>query len=385
MAGAVAQWFREIVLPIWKKHTIEMRPSPEQLERDLLLKQGFPQTRQCQSENTVLDLFEMTNSGAALSNEEYRLFTVVKIEYSAYNVPEGHADFGVTATDVNKAISDEYPAENPQPFFVGTSRMRKLCKHLSLASKALPVGACLRHREVNLRRKWLGLKKQRALTSLRQTCFRNPYQNKSVGGYVFSDGYSCLCLHFASRLVIMEEYLEGSPNSQARGGLVFFFINPLFADKALLLLDSMLHERKGNWVSARQHMERLVKLLTIFLFPCLTISIPELSFDVESADEVGEYCKIFFDECKILWVNDSMHEILGVDVYLFTFAASAQSFYLKVRLRKYFQDTEGVFCVNYMKVLGHVKKDIKLTIDGHNGGDDTSHKIAHWYWQAMGF
>jgi hypothetical protein len=366
VAGTVAQWFHDIVLPIWKEHTLEIHPSPEQLEQQLVLQATSQTGNNHHSDNSVMDLSQMTDNGSTILNDEYKLFNSVKIEYIANNVPEGHISYHNPQTDIDKDAVDDYPAENPQPFFVGTSRMTKLFKRLLNLSKT-PLWTYLTDREMNQ-----CLKKRKALD------FKNPLSNSAIGGAKLSDGYSCLSLYSSFRLIIMEEYEEqGSPDGRAKGRLVFFFINPKYSDKAVQLLHSMMCERHGNRVPARCMMERYVKLLTIFLFPSLTISIPDLNFDVANAEELGQYFRFFFYEYQIIQVGNGREK----NIFLIT-STQNMSYNLKLVLN---DGRDGVFQVNELKMLsytstGHAGKEINM--DDQNGSSE-HHKMIQWFHEQL--
>ncbi len=419
MAGTVGEWFRKTVLPIWKDHTIEMRPSPEELERHLHTNlQTTMDTWEHSSANSeeIMDLFRM--SGAALLNTKYKLFSAVKIEYKAYNVTEDSSHDMILTTDVDKTVSDDYPAENPQPFFVGTARVTKLFRRLMRVSQILPLGSYLRGRETTL----VSKNRLKHKISLRKKVFKNPLAKLDEGsnGYKLSDAYgtSCLCLCSSMRLVVMEEYQEDGgfdDNRIARGGLIFFFMNPLFSDKSIPLLYSIMRNRSGNTEPARKLMEKFLKIISVFLFPTFTISILVLDIFVENIEELGEYFKIFFHndasgDFRILLVDDAIKKLgqWGTNTYLITSSGQFhKSFNLKVRLFKYHEDNLIGFGVEQLKMLNHHTssssspvKEIEITTTAieeeqlQNGeqtegttdggtGEEHHHKIIKWYQQGI--
>ena len=266
MAAHISNWFCEDVLPLWKKHTISMDTSPEQLEQALL-------TQACN-----------TNKNALLYS--------AKIRYTANIVP------GEVRTPL---------AENDQPYFIGTARICLLLNHLAVLYKSFPIFTKLKQRETGM------------VKHINIDIFKNPLKTGSQG-FSYSNGTTCICVFARFNLIIFEEFVPYNDSNLAEGGLNFLFINPMYADQAVKLVMELLegYVNCNEFVPGYLILDTFLKLMAIFKFPTIPASM-NLIFCARNLGDIGKIFNIFFPgeyETKLVHYHD---DFFGCSQCVYTF------------------------------------------------------------------
>jgi hypothetical protein len=262
LAASIYTWFQETVLPLWKAHAQEILSAPQDLEKDL------------QEQASKLNYSDDDGHMEPLEGDEHRLFYSAKIAY--------------TALDADLSWDDPPLSENPsQPCFVGTSRMEKLFLYL----RGMPLRAAeIRSMETG------SAPKRRPYMEM----FRNPLETS--GGYKYGNTMSCLSLYGQIRMIILEDFrhVDGEVE-QTRGGLIFLFFNPRYAERGVRLLQELMeqHQQFTLSTSAFYLIKSFSNLMALFLFPSRSLQVELDVLGRTFYTDFGAFIKLFFSGCDV--------------------------------------------------------------------------------------